>query len=197
MTKRGENTVLWWVGWIFLTIASFFVSCFFWTGWIARHVGNMGQKNAEILWLTAVFGSWLLLLVPLIIVMYSKVDKAYEDARIAREKLSFEKEKSAWNVRSVLIEEKKRFLKPELAAKLKKIPQTIKHGHLVNVLLKNGRKIDHVFVLNKNEVMGVYDLATIDFEISDIVGLEPSNLDRLPAFETEKWWRFDGPEASG
>ena len=83
--KKSENTVLWWVGWIALTILSFFACCYFWTGFIARHIGGMDTGNAPILWVTAVFGSWMVLLVPLIIVMYAKVDKAYEDARIRRE----------------------------------------------------------------------------------------------------------------
>src|SRR3990167_5619830 len=80
-----EYPVLWWVGWIVLTIASFFVSCYFWTGFIAKHVGPMDQNGVPILWVAAVFGSWMVLLVPLIIVMYNKVDRSYEDARMHRE----------------------------------------------------------------------------------------------------------------
>ena len=80
-----ENPVLWWVGWIVLTILSFFVSCYFWTGFIAKHVGSMEKPGVPIFWVATVFGSWMALLVPLIIVMYNKVDRTYEEARNKRE----------------------------------------------------------------------------------------------------------------
>ena len=88
-SNGGRQTVFWWIGWIVLTILSFFLSCFFWTRHIALHVGPMSQPGVSILWISAVFGTWMLLLVPLIIVMYNKVDKAYEDARIVRETTQF------------------------------------------------------------------------------------------------------------
>ena len=189
--KKTENTVLWWVGWIVLTIASFFVSSGFWTGWIARHVGPMGQKNAAILWVTAVFGSWMALLIPLIIVMYSKVDKAYEDARLAREKTTLDKSMVESPIRRFLIDKKMRRLNPVLVSKIKTLPEAIKNGHLVNARLKNGREIKNLFVYNQSDVLGVYGLDSINFDIGDIAEIEPSDLERLPAFETEKWWRFD------
>ena len=197
--KQSENTVLWWVGWIALTIISFFVSCYFWTGWIARHVGPMDQKGAAISWVSAVFGTWMLLLVPLIVVMYGKVDKAYEDARLAREKSAREKATADCPVRSVLVDEKKRRLSPEIAAKLKKFPETIRKGHLVHAILNDGKRIDNVFILNKKEVLGVYDRSSLDFDIQAISDIEPSDPERLPAFETERWLRLDGvgdPSAS-
>ena len=58
--------------------------------------------------------------------------------------------------------------------------------------LKNGRKIENLFVYKRADVMGVYGLESIDFEIQDIVDIELSDLDHLPLFESDKWWRFDG-----
>jgi len=193
MTKKsGSQTVLWWVGWILLTILSFFVSCYFWTGFIAKNIGPMHQAGVPIIWITAVFGSWMVLLVPLIIVMYSKVDKAYEDARISRENAQFAKAKAEFRIKSALIDERDRLLNSGLQTKLKKIPEAIKHGHLVTVLLRDGRKIDNVFVRNRKDVLGVYGLDALSFEIKDIIDLEPADLDRIPAFSHEEWLRLDG-----
>ena len=190
--KKNDNTVLWWIGWILLTIITFFISCYFWTGWIARHVGPMDQKGAAIVWVSAVFGTWMVLLVPLIVVMYSKVDKTYEDARIVRETMAAKKAPIDFPARSILVEEEKRRLTPELVAKIKQIPETMRHGHLVNVKLNDGRRIENVFVLKKKEVLGVYDRATLDFDIQSIAEIEPSDPEHLPAFETERWLRLDG-----
>ena len=86
MKKRSDNTVLWWIGWITLTILTFFASSYLWTGFIATHVGGMDQKGVPLIWVASVFGTWMILLVPLIVIMYNKVDRVYEDTRIKREK---------------------------------------------------------------------------------------------------------------
>ena len=192
MKKNDSSTVFWWVGWISLTIVSFFISCYFWTGFIAAHAGNMQKPGVPILWVTAVFGSWMLLLVPLIIVMYSKVDKAYEDARIARETAVFNEAKEAFHIKSIYIENSKRLLNKHLTKKLKKMPEAIKRGHLVTAMLRDGRKIENVFVLNKKDVLGVYGVEDLSFEIGDIVDLEAANLDQLPDFKSKNWLRLDG-----
>lgn len=188
----GSTTVLWWIGWILLTIISFFVSCYFWTGFIASHVGAMDKPGAPVLWVTAVFGSWMVLLVPLIILMYHKVDKAYEDARIERETAALGKAKAVFKVRSLLIEPGKRTLDKTVSEKLKRTPPTIKKGHLVTAVLKDGRKIENVFILNRNEVLGLYDRDSLDFEAKEIVDIEAADLDKLPDFKSEKWLRLDG-----
>ncbi len=190
--EKGLTAVLWWLGWILLTILSFFASCYFWTLFIAKNVGGMDKPGVPILWVTAVFGSWMVLLVPLIILMYSKVDKAYEDARIARETGALDKAKTAFRVRSVLIEVEKRMLDKTLSRKLKTFPETLKRAHLVTAVLNDGRKIENVFVVNRREVLGVYDKDALDFEIKDIADLSPTDLDRLPDFRSEKWLRLDG-----
>ncbi len=190
--KKEVSSVWWWISWITLTIASFFVSCYFWTGFIARHAGSMDKPGVPILWVTAVFGSWMVLLVPLIIIMYNKVDKAYEDARIARETTQFQKAKEGFKIRSVLIEASERILKKELTAKLKKYPDTIRRGHLVTATLSNGQKIPHVFILDKKDVLGVYGLDQMTFKIQDIVDVDPVQMDQIPGFKTEEWLRLDG-----
>lgn len=152
----------------------------------------MDKPGVPVLWVTAVFGSWMVLLVPLIILMYNKVDKAYEDARIARESVQFEKAKKEFEVQSVHVETSQRMLKKELAAKLKKYPETIRRGHLVTATLNNGQKVENVFILDKKEVLGVYGVKTLTFNIQDIVDVEPVAMDQIPSFKTEEWLRLDG-----
>lgn len=190
--KDDARTVFWWIGWILLTIVSFFISCYFWTGFIAKNVGSIDKPGVPILWVTAVFGSWMVLLVPLIILMYSKVDKAYEDARIARETESSRKAKLTSGIKSIFVEPEKRILREELSRKLKEFPETLKKAHLVTAVLKDGRKIENVFVVNRKEVLGIYDSDALGFEMNDIADLELTDLDKLPDFKPEKWLRLDG-----
>ena len=190
--KDSNYTVLWWIGWIALTIISFFVSCYFWTGIIAKHFGSMDKPGMPILWVATVFGTWMIMLVPLIIVMYSKVDKTYEDSRINRETIAFNKAKAEFKVKSILIKESDRELTRELRKKLKKIPEAIHHGHLVTISLRDGRSIPHVFIMNNKEVLGVYGVETLDFRAADILDFTATDLDKLPVFKAENWLRLDG-----
>lgn len=192
MKKDGQSTVFWWVGWIVLTILTFFVSCWFWTGFLARQGSSMDKPGAPLIWVAAVFGTWIVFLIPLIVVMYAKVDKAYEDTRLQREAAALEKAKANFKIRSIFIDESKRRLGKELQSKLKRIPEAIHRGHLVTASLKDGRKIENVFILGKKEMLGVYDKHALDFDASDIIDLTPADLDRLPPFKAENWLRLDG-----
>ena len=192
MTKKKDSTVLWWIGWIVLTILSFFVACFFWTGFIADHVGAMSKQGVPVIWVASVFGSWMILLIPLIIVMYNKVDRAYEDTRIAREGAKEKLLRNEFGVRSIYVDEAERRLSKELTQKLNIFPEAIKKGHLVTALLRDGREIENVFVFNKTEILGIYDRAEMPFSASDIADIRPADLDKLPVFESQKWLRLDG-----
>jgi len=192
MNKQDNLAILWWVGWIAVSILTFFVSCFFWTRFIAEKVGPINQPGVAVLWVAAVFGTWMVMLVPLIIVMYQKVDKAYEDARIAREKNQFEKKSSLFKVKSVLVDESKRQLTKDLSKKMKSWPEAIRRGHLVTAILRDGRRIENVFVLNRRVVLGVYGVQDMPFQVEHIQDLEPSDLDHIPNFKSEDWLRLDG-----
>ena len=192
MNKQSDQSVVWWVGWIVLTILTFFAASYFWTGFISSHVGSMDQKGVPMLWVASVFGTWMILLVPLIVVMYNKVDRAYEDARIRREKTSEAARRGASGVKFDSIPEPERLLSAGLVKKIKKMPWTVKRGNLVTVALKNGRRVENVFVLDRQDVVGVYGHDKAPFRVSDIVDvIEPPDSD-LPKFETDRWLRFDG-----
>ena len=81
----------------------------------------MDQKGMPLLWVASVFGTWMILLVPLIIIMYNKVDRAYEDTRIQREKAAEGVRRAASGIKFDLIPELERQLSNDLVKKLKKI----------------------------------------------------------------------------
>jgi hypothetical protein len=182
--KSGGRTIVWWVGWITLTILSFFAASAVWTPWIARRFGTIHDKQTAALWVAAVFGTWMVMLIPLIIVMYQKVDKAYEDARIRREK-------NANRFRSIFIEKSKREIPAEVAKKIDTVPETIAGGHLVTAVLKDGRAIPNVFIANK-EILGIYNASEMDFEGKDVVAVELTDMSRPPVFQMPQWLRLDG-----
>ncbi len=194
MDKQDESTVTWWLIWISLTIGSFFLAVWFWTPFIAARFGSIKNPITSLLWVIAVFGSWLIALIPLMILMYHKVDKAYEDARIRRE-LRAEKFKDPVKIKAVFIEESKRQLPKTISDRLKKTPQTIKGGHLITALLKDGRKVPHVFIARGKEILGVYDQEELLFQPSDITNFELTDLTHPPDFTQKIWLRLDGNSA--
>jgi hypothetical protein len=194
MDKQDESTVAWWIIWISLTIGSFFLAVWFWTPFIAKHFGSIKNPTTSLIWVIAVFGTWLVVLIPLMIFMYQKVDKAYEDARIRRESRAA-KFKDPVKIRAVFIEESKRQIPKILTDQLKKIPQTIKGGHLITAILKDGRKIEHVFIARAKEVLGIYGAEELTFGAQDISGFEPTDLTHPPDFTQKTWLRLDGNSA--
>lgn len=184
-TSKGTQTIFWWVVWIVLTIAAFFVAAALWTPFIARVFGGVRDTKGAIIWVAAVFGTWLVFLVPLIIVMYRKVDRAYEDARMAREK-------SAMQFRSIFVDPSKRMLPEGLRHQLEGVPEIIAGGHLVDIILKDNRRFENVFIQDKKEIMGIYDQKTLPFDGSDISAIEISATKTLPNFLQSRWLRLDG-----
>jgi len=186
-----EHPVLWWVGWIVLTILSFFVSCYFWTGFIAKHVGPMEQNGVPILWVAAVFGTWMVLLVPLIVVMYNKVDRSYEDARNRRET---EKQKKRASQRGLLASDvpvSRRLLPKSIQKKLKKLPRTLRQGQLVALKFRDGSRLENVFVLAHEEIVGLYGREDFPFDAQDVVDAELLDPAKTQPIEAEKWLRFE------
>ncbi len=192
MSSHGQSTIVWWVSWIFLTILTFFVAAYFWTWFIARYVGRMQDSGMPVLWVVAVFGTWMLMLVPLIVLMYNKVDKTYEDARIRRETESMTRLQKYAPYRGEFVEETKRRIGESLVAKLREYPEVLKRAHLVHARLRDGRRVENIFIYDKKEMLGVYDRERLDFDPSEIVDVEPVDIQNLPAYEEAKWLRLDG-----
>ncbi|PIQ87014.1 MAG: hypothetical protein COV74_02395 [Candidatus Omnitrophica bacterium CG11_big_fil_rev_8_21_14_0_20_45_26] len=196
MDKQDEATVSWWLIWIGLTIGTFFLSVWFWTPFIAEHFGSIKESPNSIIWVIAVFGTWLIALTPLMIFMYQKVDYAYERARAMRQqKADLPRLDDPVKIRSILVDEKKRRIPEVLTEQLKKVPPTIKGGHLVTAILKDGRRIENVFIAKRKEILGLYDAQELLFDPQDIVSMIPANLDHPPDFTEKVWLRLDGNSA--
>lgn len=188
------TTVGWWLGWITLTIVSFFISCAGWTWAIARHYGTMDRPGAPLVWVAAVFGTWMVILLPLIVVMYRKVDQAYEDARIAREKAKESKVLLASGVRFASVERALRTLPRDVTLKLKRVPWTLHNGHLVHLRLRDGSWMRNVFVLNRREIAGLYGSQARPFDASSAVDVQAADPSELPEAGGQGWLRLEAPE---
>ena len=156
-----------------------------WTPWIAGHFGDIRQTHNAVLWVIAVFGSWMVMLVPLIIFMYAKVDKAYEDARLAREKAQL-------HFRSILVEKSKRLLPRHLSHRLKGLPEVLEGGHLVSLTLKDGKHFPHVFIQNGEEILGIYGASEMTFRGDEVIAVEPEDPKELARSTASNWLRLDG-----
>lgn len=183
--KKKSQGVLWWVVWIFLTIGSFFVAVAVWTPVIASRYGSIHETRNAVIWVAAVFGSWMVLLVPLIIFMYQKVDKAYEDARLARER-------AAGRFRSILVDPSKRMLPAGLQPKFRQWPPVMEGGHLVTVILKDGRRFPHVFVQKEREILGIYGANEMPFEADQVADIEWEDPGEMASSVAFNWLRLDG-----
>lgn len=183
--KSGSQTIFWWIVWISLTIVSFFAAQAFWTPIIARHFGSIRETKTAVIWVAAVFGTWMIILVPLIVVMYAKVDRAYEDARMAREK-------AAARFKSISIDRSLRLLPASLRGKLKDYAPIMDGGHLVHLHLKNGARVPNVFISNEEEILGIYQASEMNFKMEDIADLEFADLKGAPPFLANQWLRLDG-----
>lgn len=192
LTSQDETSVTWWIGWMGLTIASFFVSTGFWTWWFARTGVSLRESGATAHWVFAVFGTWMLALLPLMVSMYRRVDRAYEKARLAREA----KEAEPHLRKTVYVEPGRRNLRDPLISKLKQYPPTIKKGrqsgHLVHATLKDGRRFENIFVANRREILGIYGCENLPFDAEDIADLDLVPRESLPRFDESGWLRLDG-----
>ena len=191
LSQDDETNVTWWIGWMALTIASFFASAGFWTWFFAKNGGSVQNSATAQKWVFSVFGTWMVALVPLIVIMYQKVDRAYEKARLRREEAESSQQKRA---KTLYLDPSQRTLRDPLVQKLRQIPPTLKRGrqagHLVTVVLKDGRKFENVFVVNQSEVLGIYGYDRLPFEVQEIADLQPA--EKFPVFSEENWLRLDG-----
>jgi len=102
-----------------------------------------------------------------------------------------EKVKNPVKLNNVVVDATKRQIPKTLQKKLKDVPNTIRGGHLVTAILKDGRRIQNVFVARRTELLGIYDQEKLTFAAEDIIDLEPTDLTHPPDFTDKNWLRFD------
>lgn len=159
------------------------LSALFWSFWFREEITNPAHQGLSGNWLKAVLGTWLILLLPVLAYLYKKTDQILK-AAIERQTQIGPKFKTQF------VEKSKRILPDTLAKKLENIPETMPKAHVVNLILKSGRKIPDVFVLNRKEVLGIYGCDKVDFDILESSDVEP--VSQLAEYNEEQWLRLDG-----
>lgn len=177
-----ENAVDAWLFGMGIFIGLLIMSALIWNVVLRERIHH--SAGFEPAWLKAVFATWLVILFPFLIFMYRKADSIFKTA--------VERQTYAPKFKSVAVDRAKRLLPRPVSEKLKVAPPTLRQGHVVTALLKDGRRISDVFILNNEEILGVYDRAELGFEGSDISGIEVTSPEKLPSYDESLWLRVDG-----
>ncbi len=179
-----EKAVSSWLHAMGFFIGSLIAACLFWS---LRYKSEILQNPSHFHagWAKAVLVSWLLLLLPFLIFLYRKADQIFK-AALNRQR------QTGPLFRTSFVERNQRLLPRKIADKLQGLPPTLERGHLATVILKDGRRIPNVFILNASEILGVYDRLDLGFEASEVEDLEVTQAGEWPAFEESRWLRVDG-----
>ena len=164
-----------------LFVAVLIASCLFWSFYFKDRILESPALDAA--WAKAVFSTWLVVILPFLVIMYQKADKILKEAN-ARQMQAGPK------FRTAFIEKEKRLLPEAVTQSVRQKAPTLYNGHIVNLQLKDGRTIADVFVMNASEILGVYGRSEMDFQTADIVAAEIPEI--FPAYEESEWLRLDG-----
>ena len=184
LNQDQEKAVDAWLLGVSVFIGLLVVSLFTWSLVFKERVGDLSQKGMDMLWAKSVFVSWLVILLPFLVFMYRKADLIFKTAT--------ERQTYTPKFKTISIPQSQRLLPMPLVQKLKNTPPTLRGGHVVTLVLKNGQRISHAFVLNSEEILGLYDRIDYNFSSSDVVDLETIPSEQLPAYDESKWLRLDG-----
>ena len=180
-TDQEKSVDAWFLGTsVFLGLL--IASAFFWDLYFKSRLFP-DSPGLDPSWAKAVFGTWLVLLIPLGILMYREADKIF---RQAVDRQTYEP-----SFRSCWIESEKRRLPEKIASKIQPFKTTLPGGHVVKLHLKNGEVLPNVFILNGREVAGIYGYRSTHFDASEIEDVEITPLDQLPAYDESQWVRFN------
>lgn len=180
-----EDAVDAWLGTMGLFVGFCVAISLGWSLILKERVMTAHSEGLDKVWFKAVLGSWLTLMIPFLIFMYRKADAIFKTA-VAHQTGTHEKPKMVFRERD------RRLLPDQIAVRLKNLPETLPQGHVVTVILRDGRRIQNVFILNSSEILGVYNHSGLDFESRDILDIECTSSDQLPVYEESKWLRFEG-----
>ena len=176
-----ERAVDAWLLGVSVFIGSLVVSALAWAFMYRQRFGL--SQGLDPLWARAVFGSWIVILIPFLILMYRKADAIFLSAQSRQ---TYEP-----SYRRQFMEESQRQLPAHFVTKLSSVKPILANGHLVDLKLKDGRQVRYVFVLNGREILGVYDRDKIDFTAGDVEAMELVSPENLPVFDPALWLRLD------
>lgn len=164
-----------------LFIAVLIATAFFWSWKMRGQI--LAASGLNTLWLRNVIASWLVLTLPFLIFLYKKADQIFKAAHTRQTRLGPQ-------FQTRFLSRSERLLSSSLTEKLKQIPETMEEAHVVDLQLKDGRIIPHVFIFRGNEILGIYDAVEMDFKTEEIMGLKP--VETFPGYEESRWLRLDG-----
>ncbi len=176
-----EHAVDAWFNGMSIFIGLLIASAFFWSFKLKDQIHE--SSGFETLWIRAVFGSWLVIVFPFLVIMYRQADRIFKNA--------VTRQTHTPRYKGVFIERSKRLLPENIAGKIKATRPTLRGGHVVTAILRDGKRVPHVFVVNSSEILGVYDREELGFEAQDVVDVESLATNMLPAYEEPKWLRLD------
>ena len=182
LNQDQEKAVDAWLQGMAVFIALLVVSAAAWS-WVFRM--RIAAAGIDGTWMKAVFGSWLLCAMPLLVFMYRKADQILKDATLRQSH-------AAPRFKTDFVEKAKRRLPPEAIRQLQGAKPALPRGHIVTAVLRDGTRIPDVFVMDGTEVLGVYKRERLDFNIADITAVEPVPPEKLPPYEETLWLRLDG-----
>ena len=176
-----ERSVDAWLTGMGFFIGAFVVSAFVW-GLVFKQRLLSGTPGLDPVWMRAVFSTWVIILVPLLIWMYRSADRIFKTAneRQTREP-AFQRQ---W------VTPDRRLLPQALSEKLQKEKPTLSGGHLVKGRFKNG-DVWPLFILNGREVIGAYDYSKTDFDASQLIDVAVEEPVKLPIPDESRWVRFN------
>ena len=129
--------------------------------------------------------TWLLALIPFLVVMYRKADTLFKEAH--------ERQTSRGpKFQSTLVEKAARILPAKIEGQINTFPEMLENGRIVTLKLKDGREIKDVFVINSREVIGLYARSSMDFSTEDVVEVQAVDSKNLPVYDETQWLRLDG-----
>jgi hypothetical protein len=177
-----ERAVDAWLTGLGFFIGLFVLSAFLWDLSMKERLLD-NAPGLDPLWMKAVFGTWLAILIPLLVWMYRSADRLFRTAN--------ERQTYSPGFQAQWIEPKKRMLPESVSAKLRGYKPTLPGGHLVALTMKDGSQLSNVFVLLNGEVAGIYDYSLKVFDASQVTDIRSLSSEALPAYDESKWVRFN------
>ncbi len=184
LNQDQERAVDAWFMGMSVFIGLLLTSCLGWSFVFKDRLHSAAGQGMDPVWAKAVFGSWLVTLLPFLVLMYRNADKIFKQAVDTQTYIP--------NFKSIQVDETKRLLPHAITSKIRTFPQALPGGHVVTAILKNGERVSDVFILNYREILGLYDHLELHFQASDIDDVQNVETRDLPAYEESRWLRLDG-----
>ena len=167
---------------ISLFIGSFVLCCTLWAWFLKKDVLTVSAGSFDGGWIKAVLVSSLILMLPLLVYLYKTADVIFKSA--------VSRQTGGTQFQKTFIEKSKRSLSNEMIKKIEAIPPTLDRGHILTLILEDGRSVPDVFIWDQREILGIYNQKELSFDASQVVDVK--SVTTLPAYEEEKWLRLDG-----